>query len=343
MRSAATKFSFTAIVLLLLTVSCFAQDPHYTQFYANQPMLNPAFTGAGAGPRVSLNFRAQWVAIPGAYRQTAVSYDQPVWFGNSGNHGLGATIHSDIAGEGNLSKTDILFNYAYGISFGKQRSPHYIRLGLSGGIQQTNIAFHKLRFGDQIDPERGFIYATNEVPPTPRFKEEVAAGVAYYNKYAWVALSVHHLTQPTQSLLSTTVNADKLPMRITATGGVSIPVGPLNDPEKVVISPAFLFMQQRKFNQLALGSYVTIKPIVFGLWYRANFNNFNEAFIQSDMIAALVGFKKGIFSIGYSYDYTISRLSNGISGGSHEIAVIMEFEKDKKSRFKHRSLPCPRF
>jgi hypothetical protein len=61
------------------------------------------------------------------------------------------------------------------------------------------------------------------------------------------------------------------------------------------------------------------------------------------MIAGLVGFKEGIFSVGYSYDYTISRLSNRISGGSHEIALIIEFESDPNTRFKHRSLPCPRF
>ena len=342
MRTIALRFSITALIVLFCTIACEAQDPHYTQFYANQPLLNPAFTGAGAGPRVSLNFRAQWVAIPGAYRQTALAYDQRVWLGRT-EHGLGVLLHSDIAGEGNLSKTDILFQYAYGIQFGRQRSPHYIRLGLSGGIQQTNIQFHKLRFSDQIDPELGFVNATSEVAPPPRFKEDVNAGIAYYNKFAWVAFSVHHITQPNQAWLNPFATDARLPMRFTGTGGVRIPAGPMNNPEKVVISPAFLFMQQRRFNQLALGSYLEIQPLVLGLWYRMNFNNGAGQFLQSDMIAALVGFKRGIFSIGYSYDFTISRLTNGISGGSHEIALVLEFEQSKKSKFKHRDTPCPRF
>lgn len=342
MLKAAFRITSAAVVLLCSYLASYSQDPHYTQFYANQPLLNPAFTGAGAGPRASLNFRAQWVAIPGAYRQTAAAYDQPIWFGNS-LHGIGAVIHNDIAGEGNLTKTDILLSYSYVIQFGSSRNPNYIRMGLQGGIQQTNIQFHKLRFGDQIDPQLGFIRASSEVPPPPRWREDVNAGIAWYNKFAWASFSVHHLTQPNQDFLQAGSVSTRLPMRFTGTAGIAIPAGPMNDPEKFVISPAVLFMQQRKFNQLAIGSYFTIRPIVFGLWYRSNFNNFLDKPIQSDMIAALVGFKKGIFSIGYSYDLTLSRLSNGISGGSHEIAVVMEFERDRKKVFKHRSLPCPRF
>jgi type IX secretion system PorP/SprF family membrane protein len=135
----------------------------------------------------------------------------------------------------------------------------------------------------------------------------------------------------------------RLPTKFTATAGLKIPVGPPNDPEKIAISPAVIFMKQRNFNQLNLGAYVNIDPMVFGLWYRTNYNNFEGQFVTSDMLAGLIGFKQGIFSIGYSYDYTLSRLTNGISGGSHELALIMEFERNKPTYFKHRKMPCPRY
>lgn len=333
------------VLFVLLAVSygeSNAQDPQYTQFYANQPLLNPAFTGAALGPRVSMNYRAQWVSIPGSFRQTAISYDQPI---GGTTHGIGGTIHSDRAGEGNLSKIFVNLNYSFNIQFGRRGHEQNIRLGLGGGIEQASIDFNKLRFGDQIDVRDGFINATQEVAPDnapPR--ADAHFGAVYYNRYAWFGVSVHHLNEPGQSLLGAPRNAtNTLPRRFTVTGGVKLPLGPPNDPESVTVSPSLIFMNQRNFNQLNLGTYVNIDPMVFGVWWRTNYNNFNGDFVASDMVAGLIGFKEGIFSIGYSYDYTVSGLTNGISGGSHELAVVMEFERNKPSTFKHRKLPCPRF
>lgn len=338
------------IVMLTLIITAgnyfgYAQDPQYTQFYANQPMLNPAFTGAALGPRVSMNYRAQWAAIPGSYRQTAVGYDQPLLFGKS-LQGIGGLIQSDRAGEGNLSKLNLQLNYSFAVQFGRRGHEQYLRFGLAGGLEQASIDFAKLRFSDQIDPREGFIHATRERPleNSTRFSPDINAGIAYYNQYAWVGASVHHITEPHQTFLSTLRDeSTKLPRRITATAGLRIPVGPPNDPERINISPAVIFMSQRNFNQLNVGTYVTIEPMIFGVWWRTNYNNFNGDFISSDMLAGLVGFKNGPFSVGYSYDYTISSLTNSISGGSHELALVIEFERDKPKTFKHRKLPCPRF
>ncbi|MEM0996986.1 MAG: type IX secretion system membrane protein PorP/SprF [Bacteroidota bacterium] len=321
-----------------------AQDPQYTQFYANQPMLNPAFTGAALGPRVSMNYRAQWVSIPGSYRQTAVGYDQPLLFGRS-LQGIGGLIQTDQAGEGNLSKINVQLNYSFAVQFGRRGHEQYLRFGLGGGLEQASIDFAKLRFGDQIDPREGFVRATQEPgTPEPRFSPDINAGIAYYNQYAWLGVSVHHLTEPHQTFITSLRNeSTRLPRRITATAGLRIPVGPPNNPEKISISPALLFMTQRNFNQLNIGTYVNIEPMIFGVWWRSNYNNFNGDFISSDMVAGLVGFKNGPFSIGYSYDYTVSSLTNQISGGSHELALIVEWERDKPKTFRHRKLPCPRF
>lgn len=335
-----------AVCVCFMVIEAQAQDPHYTQFYANQQYLNPALAGAGAGPRVSMNYRAQWVNIPGSYRQFAAGYDQPLYFGRS-VQGVGLLVHSDKAGEGNLSKTDVYANYSFAIQMGGYKKKHYLRMGIGAGFQQASIDFSRLRFSDQIDSEEGFIYATQEVlQRSGRFSPDVNAGLAWYNDIAWVSASAHHITQPDNQWFVGTPPSGvdtRWPMRLTFTGGVSLPVGPMNEPDKVVVSPSMIFMQQRRFNQLNLGTYVTIKPIVLGVWYRSNFNNFENAFIQSDMVAGLVGFKEGIFSVGYSYDYTLSKLGNSISGGSHEIALVLEFESEKKSRFIHRKLPCPRF
>ena len=55
-------------LLLLLTTLCTtsiwhdlkAQDPQFTQFYANPLYLNPAFAGTARCPRICMNYRNQW-------------------------------------------------------------------------------------------------------------------------------------------------------------------------------------------------------------------------------------------------------------------------------------------
>ena len=55
---------------------CLAQDPQFTQFYANPLYLNPAFAGSTRCPRVGLNYRNQWPSLNKAYITESASYDQ---------------------------------------------------------------------------------------------------------------------------------------------------------------------------------------------------------------------------------------------------------------------------
>jgi len=308
-----------------------AQDPQFTQFYSNQVMLNPAFTGATTlgGPRMALNYRRQWSAIPGFYKTFAAAFDMPLQFGKT-SHGVGAVFMADQAGEGNLTKLDATVNYSYQLDLGKKST---IRFGLAGGIQQSSIDFYKLRFSDQISPSQGFILPTAESGwSDSRITPEVSAGVVYYSNRIWAGVTLNHLTQPKQKFVpvGSTGPETRLPMKISAFGGLKLP---LNKEETRTFVPAFLIKNQGPFTQIDLGCYFTLDPLVLGLWYR------NE-----DAVMALVGIKKGPFSVGYSYDYTISRLTNRVSSGSHELSLVVELESKRKPKgMKHRVPPCPRF
>ena len=50
------RLGFSA-VMFLGTMVAMAQDPHFSQFYANPLYLNPALTGSSIGPRYLLNYR----------------------------------------------------------------------------------------------------------------------------------------------------------------------------------------------------------------------------------------------------------------------------------------------
>jgi len=46
--------------------------------------------------------------------------------------------------------------------------------------------------------------------------------------------------------------------------------------------------------------------------------------------------------LGYSYDVTVSKLNNGVSGGSHEVSMGLNLNCHKKpAQFK--TLSCPSF
>lgn len=335
MKQRLARVLFTLGTICLIHSGVQAQDPQYSQFYANQVMLNPAFTGSGIGYRFALNYRAQWVGIPGYYKQTAFAFDMPLYIGNT-TQGVGVCINNDVAGEGNLARTNILLNYAYEIPLTDVRDGgHTLRLGLSGGIQQASIDFYKLRFPDQIDPQDGFVYQSQDPilgANRSKLREDVNAGLVYYNNYAFVSLSAEHLTQPRQVFTNFSGPESKLPMKYTLSGGMRIPLGDFRNPEKLSITPVFLAKMQGPFFQFDVGTYVNIEPMVFGFWYR-----------HQDAVVALIGLQKGPFRLGYSYDYTVSSLTNSISQGSHEISLGLEFAKDPRKVKKWRSYPCPKF
>src|SRR5436190_2720521 len=101
---------FLILVLFALSGTVFAQDPEFTQFYANPLYLNPAFAGSTRCPRISLNYRNQWPALSGTFVTYTASYDQHV---EALGGGLGLLVLNDKAGEGTLTTANISAVYAY--------------------------------------------------------------------------------------------------------------------------------------------------------------------------------------------------------------------------------------
>jgi len=312
-----------AFLLTAILQEVKAQDPQFTQFYANPLYLNPAFAGVARCPRFILNYRNQWPAIPGNYITYSASYDQHV---DALSGGIGVLVTNDVAGQGTLNTLNFSGIYSYHLEVNRNFS---IKAGFQATYAQRTLDWSKLTFSDQIDSRYGFIYSTKEVfGPNSVNYVDFSAGMIGYSEKFFFGFAAHHLTQPDQSFL---VPSSRLPMKITAHAGASIPLSRktrFNDPAK--ISPNILFQQQQDFRQINIGMYFQKSPFVAGLWYR-----------NKDAFIALVGIQQGLFKFGYSYDVTVSRLTN-TTGGAHEISVSMQVDcKPKKKRF--RTINCPSF
>src|SRR5918993_275054 len=106
-------------VFVVAHLAADAQDPQFTQFYANPLYLNPAFAGSVRCPRVGLNYRNQWPALNKAYITNSASYDQHF---DAINGGIGILVLTDKAGEGTLSTTNISGMYAYQLNLNRKLS-----------------------------------------------------------------------------------------------------------------------------------------------------------------------------------------------------------------------------
>ncbi|MFZ5553302.1 MAG: type IX secretion system membrane protein PorP/SprF [Bacteroidota bacterium] len=299
-----------------------AQDPEFTQFYSNPLYLNPAFAGSKRCPRIALNYRNQWPSLSGTYVTTSASYDQHV----EGIYGgLGLLVTNDKAGEATLNTMNVSAIYAYQLKLGRTFS---MRFGVQATYFQKSLDWNKLTFGDMIDPRRGFVYQTGDVPRGGTVSNvDFSAGVLGFSDNFYAGFSAHHLTEPNESLIT---GNSPMPIKFSGHAGAMIPLGNTKYSESTILSPNIMYRSQGTFQQLNMGLYVVTKSITFGAWYR-----------NKDAFIATVGIKTDNVNIGYSYDVTVSKLTNA-SGGSHEISFGLVFPcKPKKRTF--RTISCPSF
>ena len=311
-------------IVMISGRSLYSQDLEFTQFYANPLYLNPAFAGSHGCPRFAAIHRDQWTNISGSYISTSVSYDQ--YFKNISG-GFGIVCMNDVQAKTINTTTGSLI-YSYHINLGRKWT---LMFGAKATWCQKFLAWDKLTFGDQIDPFKGFIYATGDKKRGgSRGFFDVGSGAVLFNKHFNIGAAAYHLAQPNESMILG--ENSKLPMRITAHASANITLGGKSKySSSSVLMPSIIWTYQNGFYQMNVGTYLKYGNFTMGAWYRSK-----DAFILT------FGINTGKFKLGYSYDVTTSRLNNGVSGGSHEISLGLNLIcKNKPQKF--RTIACPSF
>jgi type IX secretion system PorP/SprF family membrane protein len=318
-------------ILLLGVGVARAQDPQFSQYYANPIYTNPAFAGGSYVGRMSLNYRSQWPSITGSYRTFSASYDEHF---NSLSGGIGFIVTNDEAGVGTLRSISASFIYSYQIILSKSLT---MRAGIQAGFCQKTIDFSKLTFLDQIVARQGIIVpVTGETPKNgPVFYPNFAAGGVIYSKKFYAGFAIHNLNQPSQGFYKSTASDSKIDMRYTAHGGLVIPVKENRDPKKTTnLYPNILYMQQGFASQINLGVYYNQGPVVFGGYFR-------QSKATSDAFIFLLGIRTQKVKVGFSYDAVVSKVRLGAKQ-SYEVSLTFEFKK-KTPRKAVRNIRCPEF
>jgi type IX secretion system PorP/SprF family membrane protein len=301
-----------------------AQDPTFTQFYSNPVYLNPALAGSSGCPRVALNYRNQWPQLTGNFITYAAAYDT---YAKNLSGGVGIMAMHDQQGQGTIQTSMIAGTYSYYLKVNRK---FRIMFGGQAAYFQKSLDWSKLTFGDMIDPRRGFIYQTGDVPRGNGSHGffDVSAGMVGFTKNFYFGVAGHHLNRPDESMI---LGDSKLPIRLTGHMGANIKLGQRGRySSNTTLMPNVIYQYQNGFQQFNIGAYLKYEAFTIGAWYRNR-----DAFIVS------LGITTEKFRIGYSYDLTVSQLG-GVTGGSHEISIGINL-KCKKQMKDFRRISCPSF
>ena len=165
-----------------------------------------------------------------------------------------------------------------------------------------------------IDPRYGFIYTSQKQESA---NDKLIADLSTSLILSWKGLvagfAAHHITQPNEGF----TGLSKLPVRLTAHINYIFNIG-----VKIKISPAFIFQNQQDFNAILPSLTFEAYGARIGAGVRTSFSN-------PDAVVFMVGYREAGFKVGYSYDFTVSSLTNN-TGGSHEVSLGYVFNCKKK-------------
>lgn len=336
------RYIATSLLLVASVYNIQAQDYQFSQFYANILYLNPAFAGSAHKNRVILHQRLQWPALDAKYTSSAVSFDH---YFNNANSGIGILYTKDVQGSSNISTNDIQFQYAYELHI----TPHYsFRAGFQAGYVSRYINYSILTFPDQYTvngPTGG-----NTAEPFGNQKKDyldLSSGGVFYSEKFWVSLAYAHMNTPNQSFYG---DNSPLPAKYSLTGGYKFLISgrsyanALSDKARSYLIPTAHYKTQGKSDQLDLGLYAILNHTMLGAWYRGiPVKNYSKKLINNESIVVLIGYKIKNLSIGYSYDFTVSKLTTAKTGGAHELNITFLFGDPKNHPKPMKKIPCPDF
>jgi type IX secretion system PorP/SprF family membrane protein len=326
-----------------LSINTMSQDVQYSQFYSSPLYLNPAFAGSSHHHRFITHNRWQWPMLDAKYNTYSVSADT---YFNHYRSGAGLIITHDRQGNASITSTDIQALYSYELHVHEK---YTFRAGVQAGYLSRYLDYGDKRFTDQHS-NQGYDANTpsGEGILTPRKNMlDLGVGGLFYSQHLWLGLSAHHINQPNQSFSSD--NPSRLPVRYSLVGGYKIPlVHPkhmayLEDEKDISVTPTFLYKFQGKSDQIDFGLYGQYDQLLVGIWYRGiPFKNYNS-FQNNESMAAQVGWHFDNFSVAYSYDFVVSKLTGATPRGAHELNLTYIIVKHHKGAKPMKRLPCPHF
>jgi type IX secretion system PorP/SprF family membrane protein len=337
------KKLFTFFILASISSSIAkAQGMHFSQYYNAPMLLNPANTGflQDNDWRAGVNLRNQWATTPIPYNTFSAFADfglmrdkwETSWIGT------GLAMWRDVAGNGNLALTKIQANLAYHLLVSDRST---LSAGLGMSYNQRSVDISKLTFDVQWD-EFSFNKGVSNQETFTRQKStymDMSAGMNYSyanNNNLFITMSVGgmHINQPIETFYGM---SNRKGFRPIANLDIVFKAS-----DNVMLNPSVYYTREKKASELVMGSLFNINTgggtsiisneLILGAFYR-----------NKDAVIAAAGYKFKQNKFIFSYDHTISQMSQGNNGlGAFELSLILQGNY-KKGNELSRTYGCPRF
>lgn len=340
-----------AWIILLCSFSgfrSFSQDIHFTQFFTNPLILNPAQTGNFNGNyRVGFNFKGEW---PWAISSTVYTYHTEApyvdfSFGENkiktGWMGIGLNFLNDEAGDGVLTYRRLSLSYAYHQSFDKDHR-YILSAGAIVSYINRSVDFSKFYFNDQWVEDQGFDFSLNPNEPILRqsFSSwDLGAGINFGAQISQqikldVGFSMLHINRPYDNFYN---DGERLGYRYQANAGIkydinekiSLTVNGYDGYEKQAAEG--LFGAMLEYGIMNKKTSVADNSLYFGAYYR-----------WGDAVAPLFGYQVKRMRLLLSYDITVSNLvTPSKANGGPELSVV--YVGSFTREFSGKKVYCPKF
>lgn len=324
-----------------------AQDIHFSQFYENAVLRNPALTGIFSGDyKAGVNYRNQWSNISVPFQTVLASVETRIRvnedLGDYVSFGLTATY--DRAGSINFNSMQIYPAINYNKSL-EDDHQSYLSAGFTAGYVQRSVDPGKMSFSSQY--ANGSFNGNNasgeNITNTKLAYFDAGAGVSFnsslgeYNRVNYyIGLSAFHLNQP-KAAFSDRESFMRMDMKWNGNLGFH-----WQAQEQVGITAHFNYSVQGKYREVIGGALVSWKnqdarmQPVFTL-YGGMFYRLNDALIPT------VKMDYQSYSFTLSYDLNTSNLKAATNGmGGMELSIFTRGFLDK-GPWKQDKTKCPRF
>ncbi|MEI6312627.1 MAG: PorP/SprF family type IX secretion system membrane protein [Bacteroidota bacterium] len=337
------KVKLLALILFIYgSMSIYAQDIHFSQYYASPLTLNPALTGKFNGQyRISGIYRSQWAPAGSPLFMTpALAVDGSLFKGllKKDAVGVGLVLFTDRQNKATLVQYQILGSLAYHKGLGANNGTQ-ISLGFQGGYVLKQLNSAKLQFGDGFalgGPGGGYAYTSSAEIASLKNKFgyfNMNAGLFVNSRIAKSAVlyggySFNNLGRPVEQFSSATIDKVGVAWRHVVHIGAEV-----DATQRIVLIPGILWQMQAKAQELnfgiTAGYHVKLDPnggtdhttVFLGLWNRMTPNYISNAKAKygEESIIPKIGLEINRIRFGAALDIPLSKISltkNGIVSGT---------------------------